>query len=338
MNSTLPSERKCSPDTLFSQPIPDPEEPGQVLPSSNVIQASPRLTEAQRRAHRARMLEDAAKRYATPPAVSFDAPAVPESVEWIFRDEEDVRPLRPITPEGVRELNGEFWDLKRLTGKEQFEAIVKIGFRLRCWRDLFMSTGSWSVWRDRHLRIPADAIRWLTQVWDENEKIRSCGRYPMVRFRGRDGTIEPSTPNLRETPSVLGRMPGVTDNRRPRPAKVQPVCRRRRRLGLEALPERTCPVCGQVFRPSRADATTCSRRCRQWSLRHGRRLGPQKAPSTESDQRPAKPLKHLNGKAQNRGSAIFTLPAQNDGHLSVTSGPPSVSHQDRSELMGGTTP
>jgi hypothetical protein len=53
---------------------------------------------------------------------------------------------------------------------DQIEEMMELGFKLRCWHDLFESDVHWNKWRRRYLGwIPNDLINLCIRIWDKNE-------------------------------------------------------------------------------------------------------------------------------------------------------------------------
>jgi hypothetical protein len=219
-------------------------------------------------------------------------------VELVFRDEGEIKPLRTIERQQVRDLNARFWNLKRLLGKRQLAEIFEIGFRLRCWHDLFASETSWEIWRDENIRIPRDAVTWLIRVWDNCERIKNSPRYPAVRFRSLDGTVFPS--------GSIG-FDAITDTSKPHPQRKR----------YRATTEGKCSVCGSSFSSVRSDAITCSARCRKRALRSNWRI-PSDSGVDVPDKQSGNQLPDLIGEASKRPAGRFYQNGQFDA-LSVTS-------------------
>jgi len=97
---------------------------------------------------------------------------------FIIRDSEDIRPARPIPQKEINQLLERFEQLGRFENFwDQFEEMMEIGFKLRCWHDLFDSEAQWNHWRRRFLkRIPIKTIGLCLKAWDQNEKIKNYMR------------------------------------------------------------------------------------------------------------------------------------------------------------------
>jgi hypothetical protein len=94
-------------------------------------------------------------------------------VRFVIPDPEDVRPAREIPAKEIEEVNSRFWLRDSLGADYQLEETFELGFKLRCWHDLFGSESDWLKWRDAHLTIPADEVSLCMLLWDHNEQIKN---------------------------------------------------------------------------------------------------------------------------------------------------------------------
>jgi hypothetical protein len=98
---------------------------------------------------------------------------LPPRVAFIIRDPDDIRPARDIPAKEIEEVNNRFWLRDSLPTECQLQETFEIGFKLRCWHDLFASESDWIKWRDAHLTIPPDEVSLCILLWDHNEQIKN---------------------------------------------------------------------------------------------------------------------------------------------------------------------
>jgi hypothetical protein len=96
---------------------------------------------------------------------------------FIIRDPTDIRPARPISSTEINEVVTRFTNAAELGFWDQMEELMEIGFKFRCWHDLFDSEEGWNIWRRTFLPMfPQEIIGLCLRAWDNNEKIKNVMR------------------------------------------------------------------------------------------------------------------------------------------------------------------
>ena len=92
--------------------------------------------------------------------------------KFIVRDDDNIRPDRPIPQQDIDEVIQLHEELLNLP-KSSLEKAMKIGFKLRCWHDV-IPHGKWMKWCELNIPgISSSASRRYIQLWDNQEIIWS---------------------------------------------------------------------------------------------------------------------------------------------------------------------